>query len=69
MVYDDGGAVEITTEQEDCPVEDFVDAEEFLENPTEAEVAMGDALGRAIDIDDDEDNGAAFINAIDEMTR
>jgi hypothetical protein len=64
--FNDGSEVLVVTPPEDCP-DDFVDAEEFLADPTDNELAMGQLLGEMIDVDDDEDNGAAVVNAIAEL--
>ena len=64
--YDDGSEVDIVTDVEDPPRSGkWVDAEAFV--PTDDELEMGQLLGETIDVDDDDDNGAATIRAIEEL--
>lgn len=52
---------EILPELDDEP-KDGTYAPELLEvQPTELEMALGNALGGSIDVDDDEDNGRGLI--------
>jgi hypothetical protein len=64
--FNDGSEVLVVT-----PPERFsdIDGEECLADPTDNELAMGQLLGELIDVDDDEDNGAAVVTAIVELTR
>lgn len=68
--YDDGSKVEVRCEEEDPPRSgEWMDGEEALQHPTADDTAFGDVLGEGIDADDDEDNGATIIGAVDELTR
>jgi len=68
-VYDDGSRTEIITDEEDPPQSgEWVDSEQFLEDATDDELAMGQVLGEGIDLDDDDDNGAEIVKAIEELS-
>lgn len=61
MAYDDGSDVEIECEPEEPPQSgDWVDSEEMIHNPTDEELARGEFLGAAIDVDDDYDDGSKW---------
>jgi hypothetical protein len=60
-VFDDGSQVVFVTPEEDPPRSgEWVDQEDMILTPTDDEVAAGEFLGQAIDIDDDEDNGSQW---------
>lgn len=68
-VYDDGSRTETVTDEEDPPQSgEWVDSEQFLEDATDDELAMGQVLGEGIDLDDDDDNGAEIVKAIEELS-
>lgn len=57
-VFNDGSEVEVVCEPDDPPSSgEWVDSEDLIQNPTPEELAMGEVMGQAIDVDDDEDNG------------
>jgi hypothetical protein len=58
LVHDDGSETAIVTPEDDPPRSGaWVDPEDFMAEPTDAELAEGERLGRSIDVDNDDDNG------------
>lgn len=59
-VFNDGSEIEVVCEPDDPPRSgEWVDSEEMIANPTEEELVLGEVVGQAIDVDNDEDNGGA----------
>jgi hypothetical protein len=68
-VYDDGSRTETVADEEDPPQSgEWVDSEQFFEDATDDELAMGRALGEGIDPDNDDDDGSDIVRAIKELT-
>jgi hypothetical protein len=66
MAYEDGTEVEIEADSEDPPQSgEWVDSEVHIANPTRDELAMGKVLGEQIIVEDDDDNGARIVKAIE----
>lgn len=56
--YDDGSEIQIVTDQDDPPSSgEWVDSEDAIHNPTDAELDAGQLMGELILIDNDRDNG------------
>lgn len=56
--YENGTTDEIELEPDEPPKSgEWVDVHDVLANPTDEEIEAGNAMGEAIDPDDDDDNG------------